>query len=63
MSKNNSKRRGKRGRPERPLEIEVELIESEETAKRWVEIFRLLEVFETEQTESLTKKFRRYSSP
>ena len=42
QKKYNSKRR-KRGRPKEPLEVEVELIESEEGTRRWEEIFKLLE--------------------
>ena len=49
MRKNNSQR-SKRGRPEKRVEFEIELIESEESAKRWAEIFRLLEILEPERS-------------
>ena len=51
MQKNNSRRN--RGRPQEPLELEVELIDSEEGGKRWAEIFRLLKRRVTDTNESL----------
>jgi hypothetical protein len=44
MNHNNLKsNKLRRGRPEEPLEVEIEFIQSEEGTRRWVEIVRLLE--------------------
>ena len=48
MNYNNNKEinKSRRGRPEERISFEVDFIESEEGARRWAEILRLLEAAE-----------------
>ena len=52
MDNNNisAKGRKRRGRPEKPLKVEIEFIDDSEARERWIKIFELLEAEASDQT-------------